>query len=551
VRRLTILLAAVGALLLVPAAQAFANGTVTVNVAGSGSGEVSSVGGLAAADSGFAEYGNALEGSPPIECSGPPASGTCETELVEEEEFEGFEGIALHATAVPGTKFLGWEVEGEIAAAIDCKASSSESEGCAPLVETGGGSIEVIAYFECETEGGCEGPSGPTNKRTLTLTKSPNPSSGTGLGSVSSKPKGIKCATGCTEAVGRFYKEQAVLLTAVASGETSAFDKWVGCPKVIEVTKCEVPKGTADVSVEAVFKGSSKPILSPKALTLSKGSSESNRGYGTVKATGLTCEAECDETTVLYQGPITEPKPIAAKTVELKALAAFGSKFTGWSGGGCSGTEPVCKVTMSADTTVTAEFEAVPNVALTVEKAYSGGLGTVSSKPKGVMCGTTCTQAVAQMPEGSSIVLTAKPATTEPATTFVKWEGGDCAGKTELTCTVGMDKAETVKAVFSGPVKTLANSQKLTLTKAGSGYGTVKAAGLACEALCSSATTLYYGPVTEPKPKTGAKVVLKAISAPGSKAVEWTGCESNPTPTECVVVMSESKSVTATFDELE
>ncbi|HEX5376300.1 MAG TPA: hypothetical protein VFW48_09075, partial [Solirubrobacterales bacterium] len=63
-RRLTILLAAVGALMLVPAAQAFANGTVTVDIAGNGSGEVSSVGGLGVMG-GYGEYGNALEGTPP------------------------------------------------------------------------------------------------------------------------------------------------------------------------------------------------------------------------------------------------------------------------------------------------------------------------------------------------------------------------------------------------------------------------------------------------------------------------------------------------------
>jgi hypothetical protein len=46
-------------------------------------------------------------------------------------------------------------------------------------------------------------------------------------------------------------------------------------------------------------------------------------------------------------------------------------------------------------------------------------------------------------------------------------------------------------------------------------------------------------------------VVLKATSAPGSKTVVWTGCESEPTPGECVVTMEEAKTVTATFDELE
>ena len=41
--------------------------------------------------------------------------------------------------------------------------------------------------------------------------------------------------------------------------------------------------------------------------------------------------------------------------VTLTADPAAGYTFTGWSGGGCSGTDP-CTVTMNADTTVTATF---------------------------------------------------------------------------------------------------------------------------------------------------------------------------------------------------
>jgi len=402
--------------------------------------------------------------------------------------------------------------------------------------------IQSICKFGIEVE------EGPTNRRTLTVTKSPAGNAGAGLGTVSSKPKGIKCAQSCNEAVGRFYMEQAVELKAAPSGELSSFDKWVGCPTP-EGLVCKVPAGKADVSVEAVFKGSSKAFSPAEALTLSKGESEDNFGWGTVKASGLTCEAECDETTVLYQGPITEPKAKPGKVVILKQAPAFGSKFIGWTG--CNEiSETECEVKMESAKEVVAEYEALPNKALTVEKKYEGGLGSVSSKPKGINCGATCTATSANMPEGSSIVLTAKPATTTPATTFVKWEGGDCAGKTELTCTVGMDKAETVKAVFSGPVKTIVEPKSLTLTKEGEGFGTIKASGLTCEVLCTGATSLYYGPVTLPKPKAGAKVILKATPAPGSTAVTWSGC----TPlnaTECEVVMNTNASVGAKFDELE
>jgi hypothetical protein len=74
---------------------------------------------------------------------------------------------------------------------------------------------------------------------------------------------------------------------------------------------------------------------------------------------------------------------------------------------------------------------------------------------------------------------------------------------------------------------------------------------MACEALCTSASSLYAGPVLSPKFKAGYKVVLKATPAPGSATVAWTGCDSSPTASECVVVMETDKGVSVIFDELE
>jgi hypothetical protein len=134
--------------------------------------------------------------------------------------------------------------------------------------------------------------------------------------------------------------------------------------------------------------------------------------------------------------------------------------------------------------------------------------------------------------------------------TFTGWSGGGCSGSAE-TCTVSLSAATTVTATFSGSPKPITNAKALTLTKAGSGLGTVKATGLTCEPLCTSATALYQGPITGSKPKPGKLVVLKALSAPGSKAVAWSGCDSIDGEGNCVVTMEEDREVTATFDELE
>ncbi len=553
-RRLTILLAALAALMLVPAASALANGTFTVHVEGNGSGEVVP----------YEEYG--MPGEPPIACkytSPGPATGTCKTELSGEP---GFEGIWFQALAAPGSEFVGFAKRNE---SFFAKSGGGCPNTAEPehLNRCGGYEFEaeeptweITAGFCKEGTGiaekgvewsptfpqfefvGCEEPSGPTNLRTLTLTKSPSSSVGSGNGSVSSKPKGIKCGATCDEAVASLYKETNVELTAKPS-TGSSFVEWEG-------GDCDESKSTTcvigmdkDETTNAVFGGTSKPFTPAEALTVSKGEST---GKGTVKAAGLGCEAECTSTTVLYQGPITEPKAKAGKVVVLKQAPAFGSKFAGWSG--CTEiSETECEVKMESAKSVTAEYDALPSKTLTVNKSYAKGNGSVASKPKGIKCATTCTQAAAQMPEGAEVELVAKPTTG----TFVKWEGGDCNGSTSTTCVVKMNTDETTTAVFSDPGKAIAEAKTLTLNKEGSGFGTVKASGLTCEVLCSSTSALFQGPIVGPKPKPGKVVVLKATSAPGTKAVAWTGCDSNPTPGECVVEMDEDHTVSASFDELE
>jgi len=570
VRRIAILLVALGALLLVPASQAFASAKTVVNVTGSGKGEVVSENKMAG--------GTAGTGSPPIACAynGVSASGICEN-TPDNPFVPTYYVTWLTAKSAAGSEFGGWKVDvgplysefGEFGS-TNCPANSifAEFPGSAAecelsTIEPGenGDLFEVTATF-CE-EGtaieeevfntvaeenetrlvGCEEPSGPTNLRTLTLTKSPSSSTGGGNGSVSSKPKGIKCGATCDEAVASLYKESSVELTAKPS-TGSTFVEWEGgdCNGSTSTT-CVVGMDK-DESTEAVFGGTSKAFSPAEGLTVSKGEST---GKGTVKAAGLGCEAECTSTTVLYQGPITEPKAKAGKTVILKQSPAFGSKFSGWSGCDSVTEAGECVVEMDEAHTVEAEYTALPGKTLTVNKSYAKGNGSVASKPKGIKCGTTCTQAVAQMPEGAAVELIAKPSTG----TFVKWEGGDCNGSTSTTCVVTMNADETTTAVFSDPGKAIAEAKTLTLDKEGSGFGTVKASGLTCEVLCTSTAALYTGPITEPKAKPGKVVVLKATSAPGSKAVSWTGCDSNPTPGECVVEMDEDHTVSASFDELE
>ena len=80
----------------------------------------------------------------------------------------------------------------------------------------------------------------------------------------------------------------------------------------------------------------------------------SGTGSGTVTSSpaGINCGSECSET---FQ------KPTNAK---LTAKADSGSTFTGWSGGGYSGTKP-CQVTVNSAITITATFDKkVPHISV-------------------------------------------------------------------------------------------------------------------------------------------------------------------------------------------
>src|SRR5439155_992377 len=196
-------------------------------------------------------------------------------------------------------------------------------------------------------------------------------------------------------------------------------------------------------------------------------------------------------------GTASVSAPFASGTaVTLTAAPAAGSTFSGWSGGGCSGSG-TCTVTMSAATSVTATF-ALQSFTLTVSKAGAGS-GTVTSAPAGVSCGATCSAAFAS---GTSVTLTAAPAA---GSTFSGWSGGGCAGTG--TCTVTVSAATTVSATFAIQAFTL------TVTNAGAGIGTVTSApaGISCGTTCAAEFP------------NGTAVTLTAAPAAGSAFNGWSG----------------------------
>ena len=251
-------------------------------------------------------------------------------------------------------------------------------------------------------------------------------------------------------------------------------------------------------------------------------------GNGTGTVTGSDGGIDC-----LFNGGIESGACSAdlnsGSLLVLTAIPNDGSTFSGWSGGGCSGTSP-CTVMMDQARTVTAFFALIPQTppdyTLTVSRAGTGS-GTVTSSPSGINCGTDCTQ---NYEDGAQVTLTAVPTS---GSTFNGWSGGGCSGTSP--CTVTMDQARTVTASFALIPQTPPD-YTLTVTRAGTGSGTVTSSpsGINCGTDC---TQDYVD---------GARVTLTAVPTSGSTFNGWSGGGCNGT-SPCTVTMNQARTVTANF----
>jgi Protein of unknown function (DUF3089)/Divergent InlB B-repeat domain len=180
---------------------------------------------------------------------------------------------------------------------------------------------------------------------------------GTGKGTVSSEPAGIKCEplskeSKCTEELEETTK---VKLTARPAAATPAagfkFVKWSGGACVgSEAPTCEFEMPSKATEVKAEF------AEVPKfPLTVA----DTGAGKGTVSSepAGIKCE------TVVPLSKCTEGFEEKTK-VTLTATPAGGSKFVKWSGGACVGSEvSTCEFEMPGKATeVKAEFAELPTV---------------------------------------------------------------------------------------------------------------------------------------------------------------------------------------------
>lgn len=261
--------------------------------------------------------------------------------------------------------------------------------------------------------------------------------------------------------------------------------------------------------------------------------SKTGTGSGTVTSSpaGIDCGADCTE---VYT---------TGEMVTLTATATSGSVFTGWSGGGCSGTDP-CQVTLDSDLVVTAQFTATWMLNVTVD---GNGAGSVTTHQFGTNCeeddddcGITVDETNGPDPSETYLdqTLVTLTAVEDAVSTLpVVWTGCDNV-TVDNKCEVTMDAVKNVTATFTLQTRFLA------VGVGGAGVGVVvsePAGDIDCD--------ITNAPDCAEDYDHGTTIIL--VATPGNVNTQpavWSGCTQILIFNRCRVTMAGDQNVTATFN---
>jgi len=380
--------------------------------------------------------------------------------------FPGATVVALSATPASGSVFAGWS-----------GAGCSGTGGC------------TVTLNQAQAVNATFLPTVPLTVVTI----------GSGQGLITGG--GLNCSSSSTANCTAIEASGAsITLTATPLGN-SVFAGWsgAGCSGT---GPCTIAMNQAE-SVVAAF------VLEYSLTVVPAGS-----GSGQVGGGGLACSTASTAGCLAFE--------FAGTVATLSAVAAAGSTFTGWSGGGCAGTG-TCAVAMTQAVTVTATFAA--DYTLSVTPGGNGG-GTVTGGGIACSSGSSVGCVLSEAP-GTVVTLSAAPS---DGSTFAGWQGGGCTGTG--SCTVAMTQAQSVAATFT-------LDYTLSVSEGGNGGGTVTGGGIACSFGSSVGCVL-----TEPP---GTVVTLLATPNGSSTFAGWQGggCSGSGM---CTVTLSQSLTVQAIFE---
>ncbi|HEX7245675.1 MAG TPA: hypothetical protein VF245_08940 [Solirubrobacterales bacterium] len=449
-RRLTILLAALAALMLVPAASALAS-SFNLNAIGTGSGEVTSI-----------EEFPYEPGEPPIECSynGTSTSGVCENEPEELEN--GEPGIALLATAAPGSEFATWTIQkgnGGSESSPLCPYQGEE-EYCLLTGFKAGEDLEATAIFCPEGEPDC------AENIKLDIEE--------GSGTVVSNPAGLVCSGAAPKSCETSLAAGKYTLTA-SPAPGYLVKSWKGCDAGgVNGRQCTVTAGSSLKTVgvkfykvwklaatkaqntrevhyeyetyEEVEEGKFKKVTKEGSVTLFEAPGAGILG---TSPGGINCGYACGSSSALYkEGSLT-----------VKAKPAKHFHFVEFKGGtgsasSCNGVKTeTCTFSITEDSAIEELYTEDAKNTLVLKKTdmgeghFGGGQGFIKTKPSNINCGLTCTAAEAQFyaSETAEVTVTLGKGTT--SVTWLEGGAGTCTGHA-LTCSVPMSVSHSLVAEF-------------------------------------------------------------------------------------------------------
>ncbi len=333
---------------------------------------------------------------------------------------------------------------------------------------------------------------------------------GPGSGRVVSEPAGVDCGNVCT---GSFASNQGIGLEATPDAG-SRLGSWSGPCSNSKTNVCTLLP-PIPATIVATF-------VKTETLTVAK----AGNGTGTVTSTpaGIYCGATCSA--AFDQG----------STVTLTASTRPGDgTFTGWSGGGCSGTDP-CVVTMDQAKTVTATF-VWPYVLEVSFDPTGSGSGRVTSSPAGIDCTAFCSAA---FEPGTVVTLTITP---DGESSFSLGNVCSGSGSAPTTCTFTMNGPKRLDLQFT-------SYRRLTVATTGSGSGRLKATlgPIDCGAVCTEtmdtglSVDFHVGQYC-----LGYECIIPTADA-GSRFAGFSGAGCSAQPVSgCSVAMNADTTITATF----
>ena len=209
-----------------------------------------------------------------------------------------------------------------------------------------------------------------------------------------------------------------ITITAT-NGSSSRFTAWTTGSCTGQSNPCSFYAGSSGETDTASFS---------QTFTISTATSGAGSGSATISDGAAGCTS------------VTTCVADSGDSISITATAGSNSRFTGWSGGTCSGTTTPCTFLAVANETDTASFAKT----VTITTATGGaGSGTATISDSDALAGcTNSTSCVADVSDSITITATAGS-----NSRFTGWSGGTCSGTTN-PCTFSAATGETDTATF-------------------------------------------------------------------------------------------------------